>query len=191
MASLASAQSSPVDKGSMIVGGSAYFMSHSGDLYEDGEGNGITSIYFQPEIGYFMAPNIMIGGFLLYNSTSQDKYKVSSFGIGPQVGYYFNMDKGRTEIKGSVYPYIKGFLSYAKTTEDEGDDEDYKYSMTSFGARGGIMYMLSEAVAVDFGLQYSSNTCKQTDPEVPEGMDDSESGSSLMIGAGITAFIWK
>jgi hypothetical protein len=188
IASLASAQTSPVDKGSMILGGSAYFMSQSGDLYEV-DGDGTTTIGLEPEFGYFISPNIMIGGTLLYESEKMGDYKTTCMGIGPEVGYFFNMDKGRTDIKGSIYPYIKGFMTYKSEKSENGTETKYDYM--SFGAKGGIIFMLSEAVALDMGLKFSSDSQKQKEPEVAAGADDSISGSTFMLGVGVTAFIWK
>jgi hypothetical protein len=177
VASAVGAAESPIDKGSMTIGGTAYFNSQSGERYENFQGDGYTEIGIMPEFGYFIAPGIKIGASLAFVSASQGDESATLFGIGPNVTYYFNLNKERTEVKGAVYPYIGGFFSYATTSNGVDLTE------TSFGGRGGINLMLSQAVAVDFGLQFSSESLD------PDGFD-SISGTTLSLLAGIQAFIW-
>ena len=71
LAASAFAQSSPIDKGAMQLGGDISFSSASGDLYENGNGDGETLIMVSPNMGYFVIPNLEIGGQLTYGSDSQ------------------------------------------------------------------------------------------------------------------------
>lgn len=175
----AMAAESPIDKGSMILGGNVYFMTQGGDLYKNANDDSRTTLSATPQIGYFIAPSIMIGGMFEYTKFSWgDNNGNTTFGIGPMVGYYFNMNP--TEIKGAIYPYIQGFFLY-QTVKQEGADD--KGKTTSFGGRGGIDYMLSDAVALDIGVQFQSDSYKFGDGE-------STSGTIIMVGAGITAFVF-
>ncbi len=185
MAISAVAQTSPIDKKSWFLGGSVYFQTQSGDLYKVGDKSPST-INIGPSFGYFVAPSIFVGADVMYNQYKVGDAKTTSMGIGPVVGYYFNMNKARTEVKGAVYPYIKGFFQYA-SLKDETGTETSKMTGTSFGAMGGINYMLSEAVALDIAVKFSSDKAKQKEPV--EG--ESVSGSTIMVGAGVTYFIWK
>ncbi len=180
----ASAQKSPIDEGSMIVEGSAYFATQSGKAYQDAEGNGISTISVSPQLGYFVSPSLMIGGHLDYSSTSQGDLSGSGFGFGPTIGYFFYLDRGKTEIKGSIYPYIVGMFAYASSRTEVGHTT-YKSNSTSFGAKSGIMCMLSEAVALDLGLKFVSSS------QEPIGGGESVSGTTFMISTGVTAFLWK
>ncbi len=173
------AADSPVDKGSVMLGGSVYFMTQSGDLWENGDGDGLTTIAFDPGVGFFVAPGIFLGADVIFESQSQGDYDQSVLGLAPAIGYYFNLDPSRAEAKGAAYPYIKAFFSYQKYTF--GDDED---SMTGFGGMGGINLMLSNAVAVDIGVKFESDSFD------PDWSPESLSGTSLMFGFGISAFIY-
>jgi len=178
----ASAQESPIDKGSMIIGGTVYFASASGDLYKDAEDNSQTTMSINPEFGYFIMPSLMIGMNFEYSKWSWgDDVGTTWLGFGPMVGYYFNMDASRTEVKGALYPYIKGFFLY-ETEEDEGADD--KGKTTTIGGMAGVNYMLSDAVALDFGVQFASDSYKYGDA------DESTSGTRLWVGAGISAFVY-
>ncbi len=176
----ASAQDSPIDKGSVMLGGSAYFMSASGDLYKSGD-DSQTWLGFQPEFGYFIAPSIMIGLNVDFVSYSVGDYGNTNFGFGPMLGYYFNMDPARGEVKGAIYPYIKGFFNLNTYSVKDVDGSD---KTTSIGGMGGINYMLSDAVALDFGVKFTSDSYK------PDGADESTTGTIMQFGVGFSAFIY-
>ncbi|MBN2227012.1 MAG: outer membrane beta-barrel protein [candidate division Zixibacteria bacterium] len=188
-AASAFAAENPIDKGSMIVGGTAMYASLGGDMYEVGEDGSISTITLTPSIGYFVSPGLLIGADFTYTSISggdDDEIDYSVFGIGPTVAYFFNMDPTRVEVKGATYPYIKGFFMYGSLSAGDDEEEDISgdITVTSFGGRGGIMMMLSNAVALDIGVQYNKDSYE------PDGAEESTDGTRLQIGAGITAFVW-
>jgi len=171
------AAETPIDKGSMIVGGTAYFMTQSGDLWEVGD-EATTTIGLMPSIGYFVAPSIMIGGEVQFISLSIGGSDLTTFAVGPMVGYYFNLDQTRTEVKGAIHPYIKAFFSYGQISNGSSIDQ------MSFGGQGGAVFMLSNAIGLDAGVRFQSDSWK------PEGADESTTGTTIWVGAGITAFLW-
>jgi hypothetical protein len=177
------AADNPIDKGSMIVDGSAYFSSQSGDWWEDAEGNSLTRISLDPSIGYFVAPSILVGGEVQLMSWSQGDYSMTNWAIGPTVGYYFNLDASRTEAKGALYPYIKAFFLIGQSKTDNGTTTSTTDVML-LGGKGGVVFMLSNAIGLDAGVKFQSDSYK------PEGADKSITGTTLMVGAGITAFLW-
>jgi len=180
----------PIDKGSMVLEGNVFFQSQGGDFYklasETGE-DGQTVIGFMPSIGYFVAPSIMVGALIDFTKQSQGDESLTQYGFGPMVGYFFNMDPERTEVKGAIYPYLKAFFTYGKMTSDDGDDatDETDVSVTSFGGMGGIMFMLSNAVAADIGVRFENESYKA------DGDDESISGTVITFGLGFTAFIWN
>jgi len=176
----AMAQDSPIDKGSMVLGGSTYFTSMSGDLYKVGD-DSRTYIGFQPEFGYFIAPSILIGLNVNFVSYSRGDVGNTTFGFGPMLGYYFNMDPARGEAKGAIYPYVKGYFNYSTYSVKDVDGSD---KTTTIGGMGGINFMLSNAVALDLGVQFQSDSYK------PDGADESTTGTIMWFGAGISAFIY-
>ncbi|MFZ5980980.1 MAG: outer membrane beta-barrel protein [Candidatus Zixiibacteriota bacterium] len=188
------AAENPTDKGSMILNGNASFTSISGDELTGDES--ITTINIIPTLGFFIAPNIMIGADLEYIKVSYADASASSFGIGPTVGYYFNMDPMRMDAKGAIYPYIKGFFIWTTTSPDleEGTEidgetisSDMKLKTTTYGFEGGMVFMLSNTVGADFNLRYSFDSYKmEADGEESDSID----GNTLNIGVGITAFLY-
>ena len=143
---------------------------------------------FSPFLAYFVAPSIAVGGEVLFSKFSWGDYSESGFGVGPTVGYFFNLDATRTEVKGTVYPYVQAFFTYGKSTAGSGDDT--KHTITYLGGRGGIMYMLTSHWAVNTNVYYQSENYKQTEPDVPAGVDDSDSGNTLGFNVGVTAFLF-
>ncbi|MBI5267362.1 MAG: hypothetical protein HY851_09040 [candidate division Zixibacteria bacterium] len=173
LAATGTAANSPIDKGSVILGGSVSFSSMGGDLYKVGNSS-TTLVQLTPSIGYFVSPGLELGAEIAYTSISVGGVSASSFTFGPEVGYYFKSG-ARTEVKGSIYPYLKGFMLFYSS---EGD------KMTTFGGKGGMNFMLSNAVALDAGVKFQSDSYK------PDGATTSTSGTILWVGAGITAFIF-
>jgi|GEM_PF-586489 len=201
LATTLTAADNPTDKGSIILHGNASFSSISGDILniaaEEAEDSSlieesITVINIVPSLGFFIAPNIMVGGDLEFIKTSYGGLSGSSFGFGPTVGYYFNMDDTRIDAKGAIYPYVKGFFIWTTTAlEREGEDGKIKFSTTTFGGQAGLVLMLSNYVGADFSVRYSSDKYS-LDEFFDEDVDDVESqdGKTLTIGVGITAFIY-
>jgi len=179
------AAETPIDKGSMMLGGNVYFQSSGGDLYKMGGDDGQTEIGITPNLGYFIAPSIMIGAMIDWTQWSQGDYKDSQMGFGPMVGYFFNMNSA--EVKGSIYPYVSGFMMYSMLKYEEPGDPEEKAKVMSFGGKGGIMYMMTETVALDINLMYRSDSYKMTDPVEDE---ESTTGSVIKVGVGIQAFIF-
>jgi|WetSurMetagenome_2_1015567.scaffolds.fasta_scaffold326130_1 hypothetical protein len=182
----AMAQTSPIDKKSWFLGGNIYFQSEGGDLAKARYDDTRTTILIAPEFGYFISPGLQLGATVTYIQYKIDEYKETAMAFGPMVGYYFNMNKASTEIKGGLYPYIKGFFLIGSEKYGDGTD-DSKYSGTNFGGKVGFNYMLSESVALDANIMFSSDSWKQKEPVETE----SESGSTMRIGVGATYFIWK
>jgi hypothetical protein len=174
----AMAAESPIDKGSMMLGGMVFYQTASGDLYENANDETPSLISINPEFAYFVAPSICIGANFEYTKYTFGSADYTNLGIGPTVGYYFNMNP--TEVKGAIYPYVKGFFHY-NSLEREGFDD--KYKTTTIGGNGGINFMITEAVAVDFGVVFSSESEKFGD-------GDAVKGTVLWFGAGIDCFIW-
>jgi len=170
----ATAQETPIDKGSMVIGGTAFYWSRSGERYEDAAGNAETIISIVPSFGYFMSPGFMVGADLIYTGESQGPLSATYMGIGPMVRYYFNATKERTEIKGATFPYIKAFMLYISEDSDYWGDDKFM----SFGGGVGVNYMFSTDVSLDFGIRLSIDS------------DDDDSGMAISLGAGITGFVY-
>jgi opacity protein-like surface antigen len=180
LAASASAADNPVDKGSLTVGGSAFFWMQSGDAYENGDGDPYITIAFTPSLGYYVSPGLLIGGEFSFLRQSQGDYSRSDLTLGPVIGYYFGSDRLRAEAKGAVYPFIQGFFNYGHQSVDYGW-MDGSASLIRFGGQFGVVMMVSNAVGLDLSIRAFSDTWSN---------GDSERGFNLMAGVGITSFIY-
>jgi hypothetical protein len=142
---MAYAQNSPIDKGSKIVGGGLSFLSL-------GEGDYKRNIIeFNPSFGVFVKPGLFLGGTLLYSRDSFNDYVTTSYGIGPNLRYYFGGNNTRNDVKETFYPYLKTDFLYYKTITDYNNDmiwEDYSYKYNHFNWNigGGVQLMFSNTV---------------------------------------------
>jgi len=176
----AMAAEKPIDDGSMILGGNVYLQARGGDLYENAAGDGSTQITIAPEMGYFLAPGLMIGFNAGFSKYSQgDNFGWTEVSFGPMGGFYLDMGSS-DKVSGSFYPFVKGFINYTNFKYKNADDS---YKTLSLGGSLGMDMMISNAVAVEMGLRLSIDSEKYGDM-------DAESGVVLQIGAGIVSFVY-
>ncbi len=166
-----------LDKGHWSLSGSTTFgfESRSGDLYENGAGDGQTNIGLNTGVGYFVMRGLNVGVMLGFDSETQGDLKSSMFGIGPQVNYMFVSDS-------RWVPYLGAAFLFSSFNYENSITESTTTG-TSIVLQGGVQYMLTPSAALGIGLQYKLDSYK------PDGADDSESGSVLRIGANINIFI--
>lgn len=142
MFGMAQAQNSPIDKGSKIIGGGFSVMSTDRGPYK------IMEMLINPSIGVFSRKGLLLGASLLFNRYSEDNYSSTTYGLGPDIRYYFDPNKNRSEIKGSYYPYLKISGIYSKTMprNDYFGYENIDYYNFEWAGGGGIQLMFSDAV---------------------------------------------
>ena len=164
-------------KGAWDLGGSFSFSSSSGDLYENSDGDALSSFTFSPDLGYFVIDHLSIGALLSYGSMSQGDWKLSSFMFGPGINYYLAQ-------AGPGSPY--GHLAYVfgSRSSDYGDDDKYESSNSALQLGVGYLIWLNEHVGLDLNLGYSMDSSKETSPD--EG--DAVKGSAFGLGVGFKIF---
>jgi hypothetical protein len=166
-----------LDKGAVAIGGTAEFVSMSGDAYENAEGDGFTRFAINPEVGYFVIPNLEIGLMLEIANETQGDYKMNAFGIGPFAGYYF-LDENST-----VNPYLGAAFIYGSITQDWGSG-DSTTTTTGFMFTGGALYRLVDHYGIRAGLFYRMDNLDNDD------WDESQSGGIFGIQIGFSGFIY-
>ena len=186
IAGAVAAAESPIDEGSLYLDGSVFFQRQSGELWGDGltsagVGNGSFSLQegfeIGPTVGYFTSPGLFVGGQFAILYYEQGKSNLAAIALGPTVDYFFRTGQGRTEVKGSAYPYIRGFLSWGNLVS--GGD----VAIWQFGGKGGLLYMLSGAVALDIAARFQGDSWR------PDG-GLSINGTTVSVGIGVSAFIY-
>ncbi len=168
---------SPLQRGSWALGGNMFFQNQSGDAY-GGSGNSLTTVQLSPNVGYFISPNMAIGGVLQLSRMSQGGNAITHFAIGPEFNYYINSAKDRTQFAGSFVPYVGAFFTIGKLSETHYSS----ITTTSFGGQLGGLVFLSNSVAFDLAAQVSSDHYSASGAGV--------SGLTMVVGGGIQAFVF-
>jgi len=179
-AGVASGAGSAIDKGSVIIGGGAAFSSLGGDLYEDGDGNGVTILLFAPECGAFVTSHLALSGQLIIGQLKRGDDKLYAIGVGPRLRYYFGQKSQSGSLKGTTYPYLTGAFVWGQYNDEDND----KHTATAFSFGGGITHMMANSVGLFAEVNYRADKFKQADK-------DSESGTSINLMAGFTLFLWE
>jgi len=159
-------EAGPIDKGSLIIGGSASFTSSKAE----GSSTRVTGISLRPSLLYFFFPSVAIGGNIHIQNTSAGYYEASAFSIGPKVAFFF-----RTKSD-NLYPYLGA--SFNITSADD-------YTATELRLSGGLAALVVSHVAITGEFFYQ---LEHYDP-------DSEYYSAYNLNTfgvtfGITAFIY-
>jgi hypothetical protein len=185
MSTPALSQTSPIDKGVWQLSGGISFTSFGGDYYKQGN-DSPTEFSFTPGANYFVTDGIAVGAKILYSRFSVGSASTSQFGIGPEVTYYFNINKEKSG-KGVLYPYLGVAYLYTQNTDKYPGDPDHKDRLTTFAIDGGAAYMLTNSVGLFGQLEYDADSFKHTEP-APAGQ--SVSGSRISFFTGFTFFIY-
>lgn len=133
--SLLSAQSYAIDRGSLLIGGTAGFSSTGGDF--DDERTSILIIH--PSVQYFVTRGLSFGGDISIQRVDRGGDARTNYGVGPSAMYFW----GGAER--TVYPYVSGGVRYVRS----GDSDAFGYQ-----AAGGAIVMLMDAVGLNGSLYY-------------------------------------
>ncbi|MFC1475350.1 hypothetical protein ACFLQG_01760 [Candidatus Zixiibacteriota bacterium] len=193
LASAVMAADSPIDKGSLLLDGSVYYQSQTGELWDDNEDVGVTTVGFgsvgigaislevTPTVGYFVANGVCIGAQIGFQSISfGDDDKINIFAVGPSLGYYVKTNPSSTDVKGSVYIYGRGYVTFGSLRDENDDGTD----ITQYGANVGLIYLVSSAVGADLSMKIQKDSWKDKDAS------EAETGTTIRFGVGLTAFIF-
>jgi hypothetical protein len=171
-------QNFAVGKKAWIISGAVEFSSSSGDLYENENGDALTTISFIPSADYFVVPNVFVGGMISYSSASQGDFSMSALGIGPEVGYAL----GKAESK--VFPFAKIGFQYLSNSWDSGDGTE-KETGSDVTIAIGVIFPVKQHIGITPQLSYHIQSLKG-DWEGAESV----SGNILSVGVGITGLVY-
>ena len=134
-----SSPSGPTERGSVLVSGAASF-THS----KESDGGGSTTIAsLQPNVLFFLAPRLAVGGQLGLSYLDFDGGKGTSWLIGPAARIYFGPSSSRT------LPFI-GIAALKGSTTIESDDTPGERESETWSVEGlaGLTFMLSRQVGI-------------------------------------------
>jgi hypothetical protein len=182
----AAAQKFPTDKGSMMLGGSAYYLLESGKMHENEDGDKYSAFSLSPHVDYFISPGLAVGGTVSIGHSAQGDNSSSWLGIGPEVYYFIGGDVKPNPIKGKPLPFVTACYSFYNATDKskyDGETSEFKRKYTDLSVGAGMMVMLSNAVALDARLTYLMQTAKYGDAE-------NNKGNEIELSFGFSAFTY-
>ncbi len=133
------------------------------DKYNDGDMEDKYAYFdfdFQPKVGYTVIDNMPIGLWMDIDCYRQkakddeDKYKQTTFLIGPFIRYYF------ADIK-NLMPYAEASVGFGtwKSAEKSGSEDDWdiwgKEGYFGFRVGGGLSYFFNDFVAADLFMGFN------------------------------------
>lgn len=176
------------EAGTFTFGGNLNFAATTNEREVDGvdgtSEESVTAFGIQPQIGYFVIPNLEIGVRLGYQSTTTepeegDEEETSGFNVGLYGAYYF-----RFLERNALYPYVGVAFDYfsqtpGEDTEDSGTDIRPGIGLAlAIGSRtGGFMKL-----GIDY--QIRSLTREFDGDEV-----HTDSTSGVVVGLGFGLYI--
>ena len=166
-----SAQENPVDKGAMMIGGSAGFNISGGKLNEDPDGKKSTSFWISPGALYFVMPGLGVGADFNFSKWSQGEHSSTNFGIGPTVAYFLGT--------GNLLPFISASYLYSSNTYKASPETKTTYTVIAL--RLGVMKMLNSKVGLFARASYNLESEKY------EKMD-AVKGNKMGIDFGLNIF---
>jgi len=113
-----------------------------------------TQISFAPNAGIFIINNLALGGNFSLDYSKAGDNKVTTFGIGPFVRYYFTNAK--------VRPLLQGNLNYLSSKVKVPNNSSTNNGLNFF-LGGGAAIFVSDQVSLDILLGYDHTKYKDFD----------------------------
>jgi hypothetical protein len=127
----------PISKGSMLVDGSAGFSHNSSSGSQSS-----TTISVSPEVLYFVATRLAVGGQLGLSYSKASNSSIRSWSLGPAARYYFAQPEART------LPFVGVAAAYGSSSFSPASGTDSDQISTMLEGVGGITRMLARHVGI-------------------------------------------
>lgn len=113
-----------------------------------------TQIAFEPNAGIFVIKNLAVGGNILLDYSKAGDNKVTSFGIGPFVRYYFT----NANVRPLLHANLNYLSSKVKTPVITSTNNGINFFLG-----GGAAIFISDQVSLDILLGYDHTKFKDFD----------------------------
>jgi hypothetical protein len=165
----AQTRSEATKQGAVLVGGAVSFTSQGGMLYEDLDGNTLTTVAVAPGVLYFATPGVGVGGDISFAKVSQGSETFTAIAAGPRAAYFW--DRGNTTI-----PFVGGGVNYLTVNESGNSGNGMRIK------GGGGFLIRKDHLALSFELGYLYDRFKAGGFTV--------SGNSIVFGIGFGGFLY-
>lgn len=182
------------EKGNWMFGGSTTFNFNSTkpSAKQDGvtvDGNKTSTIAATPSVGYFVINNLAVGMDLELSAQKTKDYdsftsstvdvKTTIFSVIPSATYYF-----KNESK--ALPYIGAGAGYAVAKAKVDGNSIDPTNFFVWKVKGGVAYMITNDISVDFGLNYHQLSTKYN---YPSGESYKSFNKNFGANLGFTLFL--
>ncbi|HUU46186.1 MAG TPA: outer membrane beta-barrel protein [Acidobacteriota bacterium] len=171
----AMAQPAAIQRGSVMISGSASITRAGGDLYESDDG-AYTTISVTPSVGFFTRDGTMVGGFLSYTRTSrEDGASAYVLGLGPTAAFFMNTNS-------DVVPFVGGGAKIMTIGGSYGGSPD---SETGYGffVSGGVVFLVGSHLGI------TAETSYNYDRFSAEGSNAVVTGNIIGFAVGVAGFL--
>jgi hypothetical protein len=169
---------SPIAKGSMLVGGSASLSL----VDDDGGSDAVLSVSVLPNVLFFAANRFAIGGQLGLTYSSSDDFSATGWALGPAFRYFI------AEPSAKTLPFVGASFTIGRTTISAGTGPNVNLSTTGFEGVAGITWLLVPHVGFDGELFARRATFESSGGGVPVTSENTQTAFGLRFG--ISAFVF-
>lgn len=169
----------PTSKGNALVGGTASLARTTQKVDDVDDDDPTTTIHFSPDILYFVAPRLALGGVLSFTRASSDGATARSTTLGPEIRYFF------ADPAAKAQPYVGASVSrdWSKFDSPLGESDA---TSSSLGAAAGVIWMVSRQVGISSELFYRRSSPDDVPANAP---DVTTTGIGLRFG--FAAFLMR
>lgn len=144
---------SGIQRGSVMIGGTNGGFSFGIQSAREGTSN-ISIFDIAPNLLYFFTDQLAVGTRLNLATNGNDNFNVTTFGIAPQVRYYFAKAQHQLWFIGSAYEFAR---STGKLAE-----QDFEVNSTSLSFGGGLNSFLTPHLALELAPNLNYNFERNT-----------------------------
>lgn len=167
----------PTERGSVMLAGSAS-LSRS-----DIEGNKTTSISLQPNVLYFVANRVAIGGQLGVGYSDRENGETTAWTLGPAARLYF----GGSGSKTLPYLGVAVLFGSASTETDEPIASESDASLWGIEGVAGLTFMVSRQVGIAAELFVNRD---ENEFDTGTSATVTTTATSFGLRVGIAAFVF-
>jgi len=180
------------EKGKILVSGASDFSLMFGkdkmkDDNNSADGGKSMNFNLNTQVGYFLMDNLAVGAGLGFDYSSYtaagdnpDKTKNSSVMLYPFAKYYF--------MSGNMRPFLTAGVGFGSrkyvSDPDQGETVTTKYGLMGYNIGGGVAIFVTDNVAFDLGLGYSSISQKAKEDN-PDNMKSITTNFGLNVGISV------
>lgn len=174
---------SPIDKGSILVGGGAS-ITHS-ESESNGNETSVTSMSFSPNLLFFIAQRVAVGGQLSVNAFSQDDRSGSGWLLGPAARLYFGQRHSR------ILPYLGVGIAIGQNTLDTDEPTQVEFESDTWAMEGvaGLTFMISRQVGIT--AEGFLQRLEETNEASNSPAENELTNTTLGLRFGFAAFLFR